>query len=443
MRRKIISILLFLLFFILNSLFLIPSPILALSTTTLYFGPVEKTYDDSGRVVEEKVYYPAGSAVAVKTVNSEQETVNTNYLHSDHLGSTVLVTDENGDKKEDYVYYPFGNQITDNIQHLTDRLYTGQRIDSSTDLYFYNARYYNPAIGHFISADKAEGPNRYAYVGNNPVMRNDPSGKVCILGLFQVGGSGSQCGLMDDYMAIPISYSGSKSVELPDISAFTGKDDIKKYLLKDPNNPSQGYVDISFTLSKEMVYQPIMQNMPDLGLLNSYKGTIANMVANQLNGQKITVNAGSFIGALSNLDEITKTAANNAPQKLNIDYDIKTLLMLHADIKHQGLLASKLTGNLSAEAMMGDITADPEGKIIFDPSGISSQITVKDANNKIISSNQLKSLSDTLIKLNYDFSFDNPLRQNRLMSVTRRKLFYSLFEDAKENRIKETNDISP
>jgi len=244
-------------------------------------------------------------------------------------------------------------------------------------------------------------------------------------------------------LTITLSYSGSKSVELPDISAFTGKDDIKKYLLKDPNDPSQGYVDISFTLSKEMVYQPIMQNMPDLGLLNSYKGTIANMVANQLNGQKITVNAGSFIGALSNLDEITKTAANNAPQKLNIDYDIKTLLMLHADIKHQGLLASKLTGNLSAEAMMGDITADPEGKIIFDPSGISSQITVKDANNKIISSNQLKSLSDTLIKLNYDFSFDNPLRQNRVMSVTRRKLCYSLFEDAKENRIKETNDISP
>ncbi len=56
-------------------------------------------------------------------------------------------------------------------------MYTSQTLDYSTNLYYYHARYYDPQTGHFISADSAEGPNRYAYVAGNPISRNDPSGK--------------------------------------------------------------------------------------------------------------------------------------------------------------------------------------------------------------------------------------------------------------------------
>lgn len=35
----------------------------------------------------------------------------------------------------------------------TDYQFTGQRHNSSVDLYFYNARYYDPALGRFIQAD--------------------------------------------------------------------------------------------------------------------------------------------------------------------------------------------------------------------------------------------------------------------------------------------------
>lgn len=64
-----------------------------------------------------------------------------------------------------------------------DRQFTGQILDS-TGLYYYNARYYDPTIGRFISADtegiQVNNPqtlNRYSYCANNPLNRTDPGGK--------------------------------------------------------------------------------------------------------------------------------------------------------------------------------------------------------------------------------------------------------------------------
>ena len=63
------------------------------------------------------------------------------------------------------------------VDSVTDRFYTGQ-IKDDTGLYYYNARYYDPQLGIFTSADRAQGPNRYGYVGGNPIMRNDPTGNI-------------------------------------------------------------------------------------------------------------------------------------------------------------------------------------------------------------------------------------------------------------------------
>jgi RHS repeat-associated protein len=66
----------------------------------------------------------------------------------------------------------------------TDEKFTGQRLDQ-TGLYFYNARYYDPAIGRFISADSVvqnpadpQSLNRYSYCLNNPLKYTDPSGNI-------------------------------------------------------------------------------------------------------------------------------------------------------------------------------------------------------------------------------------------------------------------------
>jgi RHS repeat-associated protein len=65
--------------------------------------------------------------------------------------------------------------------------YTSQRWDSGLGLYDYNARYYDPHIGRFISADTLvpdpaapQAFNRYAYVLGNPLRYTDPTGHIPI-----------------------------------------------------------------------------------------------------------------------------------------------------------------------------------------------------------------------------------------------------------------------
>ncbi|WP_417496005.1 RHS repeat-associated core domain-containing protein [Maricaulis sp.] len=56
--------------------------------------------------------------------------------------------------------------------------------DTDTGMVYMQARYYDPAIGRFLSGDPvgfaSGGPgyfNRYAYVGNDPVNGVDPTGR--------------------------------------------------------------------------------------------------------------------------------------------------------------------------------------------------------------------------------------------------------------------------
>jgi RHS repeat-associated protein len=61
--------------------------------------------------------------------------------------------------------------------------FTGKELDESDNLYYYGARYYDPAMGRFISADPVDGDltnpqsfNKYSYVLNNPLKYVDPTG---------------------------------------------------------------------------------------------------------------------------------------------------------------------------------------------------------------------------------------------------------------------------
>jgi RHS repeat-associated protein len=65
----------------------------------------------------------------------------------------------------------------------TSYRFTGQREEAALGLYFYNARWYDPALGHFLSPDalvpepgNALDYHRYAYVRFNPLKYVDSSG---------------------------------------------------------------------------------------------------------------------------------------------------------------------------------------------------------------------------------------------------------------------------
>ncbi|MBU0597140.1 nucleotidyltransferase domain-containing protein [Patescibacteria group bacterium] len=81
-------------------------------------------------------------------------------------------------------YDVFGSIIGHEGSEDSNYLFTGQEFDPESELYYYNARYYNPKIGRFISRDNFMGrtgdvisKNRYVYVKNNPLKYVDPTGE--------------------------------------------------------------------------------------------------------------------------------------------------------------------------------------------------------------------------------------------------------------------------
>jgi RHS repeat-associated protein len=110
------------------------------------------------------------------------------YLHSDHLGSTSILSDGNGQPVTDsrVAYLPYGGvRLGDASTLPTDYTFTGQRNEAGIGLMHYGARFYSPRLGRFVSADtivptplNPQALNRYSYVGNNPLKYTDPTGRV-------------------------------------------------------------------------------------------------------------------------------------------------------------------------------------------------------------------------------------------------------------------------
>ncbi len=100
-----------------------------------------------------------------------------------HLGSTVLETDDSDNRHATQIHFAFGARRGGTaLTPATENQYTGQKLDG-TGLYYYNARYYDPAIGQFVSPDtivpdasRVMDYNRYMYGYGNPIRNADPSG---------------------------------------------------------------------------------------------------------------------------------------------------------------------------------------------------------------------------------------------------------------------------
>lgn len=127
---------------------------------------------------ERTTYGLAGSVVALR-VQTQTTGNHLYYMHGNHLGSMTVITDENGDVVDEARYYPFGKYRVAPTEDLTDIGYTGHRHNADIGLIYMGARYYDPTLRRFISADtiipnmlNTKSFNRFSYVQNNPINRN-------------------------------------------------------------------------------------------------------------------------------------------------------------------------------------------------------------------------------------------------------------------------------
>ena len=107
------------------------------------------------------------------------------YYHTDHLGSSTIITDGNGQLVQQIEYLPYGEVFLEKqasgSTYATPYKFNGKELDEETGLYYYGARYMNPRLSIWYATDpmQAKYPNisSYAYCAGNPICRSDFDGR--------------------------------------------------------------------------------------------------------------------------------------------------------------------------------------------------------------------------------------------------------------------------
>lgn len=132
------------------------------------------------------------------------------YFLLDHVESTILVTDAQGNPQTQVTYEPFGEIDEDHSSGPDDfrPKYTTKELDAGTGLYYFGARYHDPHLGRFLQPDvERQFPSPYAYVGNDPEDGIDPDGNFAFLVTALVIGVGALVGAYFGAAAVNHSYN--------------------------------------------------------------------------------------------------------------------------------------------------------------------------------------------------------------------------------------------
>ena len=102
------------------------------------------------------------------------------FFHSNHLGSSTLLTDEKGELMNSIAYTPFGIVDAENSsgEDSFRSKFTGKEEDNSLGLYYFGSRFYDGHLGRFISPDPANQYfSPYVYGDGDPLSGIDPNGE--------------------------------------------------------------------------------------------------------------------------------------------------------------------------------------------------------------------------------------------------------------------------
>ncbi|MFC2133830.1 RHS repeat domain-containing protein [Bacteroidota bacterium] len=143
--------------------------------TTYYFSKeFVRVVNESGEYNYTYVYHN-GQLVA-EEVNGVKK-----FYHTDHLGSSTVVTDASGNVLENTTYEPFGSVVSGGS--VASRAYEGKEFDTTIGQYDFHFRGYKSDWGMFTQPDTLiqnvydpQSLNRYAFERNNPYKYVDPSG---------------------------------------------------------------------------------------------------------------------------------------------------------------------------------------------------------------------------------------------------------------------------
>jgi RHS repeat-associated protein len=150
--------------------------------------------NESGLPSDLPDFVALGGAIFVQTTAPVELQVDSaleiQYCHQDHLGSSAIISDAEGDVIQEFGYYPFGQaRIEHRERNVTENYrFTQKETDKESNLQYFEARFLAGRIARFIkydpiasdvSPERLANPQRvhpYSYVGNNPLTRTDPLG---------------------------------------------------------------------------------------------------------------------------------------------------------------------------------------------------------------------------------------------------------------------------
>ena len=109
------------------------------------------------------------------------------YYHTNHLGSTMAISDADGAivERVDYdaygqpTFYDADGNVLAQSSIGNAILFTGREYDTESGTYYYRARSMHPNVGRFMQYDPlmyVDGMNLYSYVGNRPIILVDAFG---------------------------------------------------------------------------------------------------------------------------------------------------------------------------------------------------------------------------------------------------------------------------